>query len=109
MPGVAEGVVAVAFPEAKLIVVEKCEAANPLDGFPGIKMGDDEAAGAAVLGGERLAIVIESEQDVGMEQIGEWNVGGVTFFGQNDTKVRKERCSSIFPAITFGTSSSILR
>jgi hypothetical protein len=82
-PGVAVGVVAVAFPETELMVVEEREAANPLDGFPGVEMRNDQAAGAAVFGGERLAIMIESKEHVGMEEIGERDVGGVAFFGED--------------------------
>jgi hypothetical protein len=39
-------------------------------------MRHDEA-GTTVFGGERMAIVIESEQHVGTEEIFEGNVGGV--------------------------------
>jgi hypothetical protein len=42
-PGVAVGVVAVAFPETKAVVVEELEAADPFDAFPGVQMRDDEA------------------------------------------------------------------
>jgi hypothetical protein len=40
-PGVAVGVVAVALPEAELVVIEKCETPNPLDAFPCVEMRDD--------------------------------------------------------------------
>jgi len=84
LPGVAVGVVAVAFPETELIVVEQREAANPLDGFPCVEVRNDEPAGSTVFGGDRLAIVVEGEKDVQAEEIVERNVGGVAFFGEDE-------------------------
>jgi hypothetical protein len=40
-PRIAVGVIAVAFPEAEAIVVEKLEAANPFNAFPSVEMGND--------------------------------------------------------------------
>jgi hypothetical protein len=42
-PGVAVSVIAVAFPEAEALLIEQHEAANPLDAFPGIKVGHHQA------------------------------------------------------------------
>src|ERR1700722_10275869 len=82
-PGVAVGVITVTFPEAEAVVVEKHEAAHPFDAFPSIEMWNDQAQWAAVLTSERFAIVLEGEQDVGLQQIFERHVGGVALFGKN--------------------------
>jgi hypothetical protein len=50
-------VITVALPEAESIMIEKQEATNPLDAFPGVEMRHDEAKGAAMVGGERCAIL----------------------------------------------------
>ena len=57
LPGVTVGVITVALPEAESIMIEKQEATNPLDAFPGVEMRHDEAKGAAMVGGERCAIL----------------------------------------------------
>src|ERR1700751_5280115 len=67
------GMVAVAFPEAETVFVEQNKTAHPLDAFPGVEVRNDEADRAAVLGSERNAIVIESEENVGTQQILERN------------------------------------
>ena len=82
-PGVAVGVVAVAFPEAKAVVVEEHETANPFDAFPGVKVRDDESKRAAVIGGEGFAIVLGGEQDLRAEQVGKGDVGGVALVGKD--------------------------
>jgi len=69
-------VVAVAFPEAETVFIEEHETANPLDGFPCVEMRNNEAERAAVFGGEWLAVMVESEEHVWAEQIGERDVGG---------------------------------
>ena len=80
-PRVAVGVVAVAFPEAEAFFAKKKKTANPLDGFPGIEMRNDEAERAAVICGERFAVVGVGEENVGEHEIGEGNIGGVALFG----------------------------
>src|ERR1700745_843022 len=74
--------VAVAFPEAETVFVEQNKTANPLDAFPGVEMGEDEADRAAMLGGEWSAIVVECEQNMRALHIFEWNVCGIFFFGE---------------------------
>ena len=64
-------------------VVEKDEAADPLNAFPGIEMRNDEAQGAAMLGGERLAVMVESEENIGLHQIFERYICGVALFREN--------------------------
>jgi len=80
LPGVAVGVIAVAFPEAETFFIEEHEAAHPFDAFPGVEMRDDQADRAAVLGGERDTVVIECEQDIRVLEVGERDVCGVAFF-----------------------------
>jgi hypothetical protein len=67
-PGVAVGVVAVAFPEAQAVVVQKHEAAHLLHTFPGVEMRHHKAHGAAVFTGERLAIMLKREEHIGALQ-----------------------------------------
>ena len=76
--------IAVAFPEAEAIFAEKQEAADPLDGFPGIKMRDDEAKRATMLGAERFAVVGVREKNIGASEVGERDVGGVALFGEDE-------------------------
>ncbi len=80
--------VAVAFPEAESVVVEKDESAYPLDAFPSIEMRNDEAKRAAMLAGERLAVMLEREENIGLQQIFEWHVGGVAFFARELRRMR---------------------
>ena len=52
-PGVAVVVVAVALPQARLVVVEQLDRADPLRGLPEVALGDEQPRRAAVLGLER--------------------------------------------------------
>ena len=75
--------IAVAFPETEAFFVQQHEAANPFDTFPGVKVRHDEAKRPAVFGGKRYAIVIESEENIGAQQIFQRNICGVTLFGED--------------------------
>ena len=64
LPRVGVVVVAVALPEAKLVVVEELEPADPLRALPEIALRDQEPERVAVLELERLAVEGVREQDV---------------------------------------------
>src|SRR5216683_7254759 len=55
-PGVAPVVVAVALPEALLVVVEDSQTGDPFCAFPEIEVGDQQACRAAVLARQRLPV-----------------------------------------------------
>src|ERR1700745_1189762 len=57
VPGVAAHVVAALLPEARFVLGEEADALDPLGRLPGVEPWDDEADGAAVLGGGGLAVV----------------------------------------------------
>src|SRR5947209_6070234 len=56
-PRVTVVVVTVHLPEARLVVVEDLQAPHPLGALPEVEMGNQQPRGAAVLGGQRLALV----------------------------------------------------
>ena len=56
-PRIAVAVVAVLLPEARLVVGEELDAADPLGALPGVEPRDDQAQGPAVVGLQGLAVV----------------------------------------------------
>src|SRR5262245_82404 len=60
-PGVAVVVVAEALPEARFVLAHQREGPHPLGALPQVQMGDQQACGAPMLGGERLAVVLEHD------------------------------------------------
>src|ERR671916_1131719 len=64
-PGVGVVVVAQRFQEAGLVLVHEPEAAHPLRAVPEVEVGDEQAGRAAVLGGERLVLVLVGEPSPG--------------------------------------------
>src|SRR3954465_11598571 len=64
LPRVGVVVVAVPLPEAKLVVVEELQAADPLAALPEVLLRDEEAGRVAVLQLERLAVERVGQQDV---------------------------------------------
>ena len=85
-PGIAIGVIAVPFPEAEAIVIEEHETADPLHTFPGVKVRDNKTERATVIGRKGFAIVFESEEHVRTLKVFQWDVGGVTCFGENESE-----------------------
>src|SRR5262245_26174530 len=55
LPGIGVVVVAVALPEAELVVVEELEAADPFGALPEVALRNQQAERVAMLGLERLA------------------------------------------------------
>ena len=64
LPGVGVVVVAVALPEAELVVVEELQATDPLAALPEVALRDDQAQRIAVLRLERLAVERVGQDDV---------------------------------------------
>ena len=64
LPGVGVVVVAVALPEAELVVVEELEAPDPLGALPEVALRDEEAERPAVLLLERLPVKRAGQQDI---------------------------------------------
>ena len=79
--------IAVALPETEAVVVEQREAADPLDAFPGVEMRNDQAQRCAMFGRERLAIVIEGEENIGLEKVGQRDVGGIALFREDQREL----------------------
>src|SRR4026208_397916 len=77
LPRISVVVVAVALPEAELVVVEELQTADPLRALPEIALGDEQAERIAVLRLERLAVERVREQDVVVIEDGQRQVGGV--------------------------------
>src|SRR5437868_12116549 len=76
VPRISPHVVAVALPEAGAVAVGEFEAAEPLGAFPEVEVGDDETERAAVVGGQRLAVVVGSQEDVVAVEVRQRQVGG---------------------------------
>src|ERR687897_1060351 len=57
-PGVAVDVVAERLPEARLVVLHEAQPADPLGRFPEAEVWDQQARRAAMLGHQRLAVVV---------------------------------------------------
>src|SRR5688572_20248566 len=74
-PGVAVEVVAVLLPEAGLVVLHHREAAHPLRALPEVEVRHEQTRGAAVLGIEVLAVELERDPRLAVEEILERDVG----------------------------------
>jgi hypothetical protein len=75
-PGIAV-VVAVGLPEAGLVIERQREAAHPLRALPEVQMRDQEPRRAAVLGVQRLAIVLVDDPGLALGDVLERKVGRV--------------------------------
>src|SRR4051795_5387172 len=84
LPRVGVVVVAVALPEAELVVVEELEAADPLAALPEVALRDDEAERISVLELERLAAERVRQQDVVIIEHRQRQVRGVALLGVGD-------------------------
>src|SRR5690348_9584130 len=68
-PRVAVVVVAVHLPEARLVVVAQLDPAHPLGALPEVEVRHEQASGAAVLGVERLVVVLVRDPRLAVAQI----------------------------------------
>ena len=89
LPGVGVVVVAVALPEAELVVVEELEAAQPLGALPEVALRDEQAQRVAVLGLELLAVERVGQQDVVVIEDRERQVGRVALLRVRDDVGRR--------------------
>src|SRR5207253_10424924 len=68
-PRVAVVVVAVGLPEARLVVAAQLQPTHPFGALPEVQVGDNETRGAAVLGRQRLALVLVSDPGLASAEI----------------------------------------
>ena len=68
--------IAVALPEPGAVLLEELEGRHPLGALPGVEPGHDEAGGAAVFEGERLAVMVGGDEGILGEEHVEREVGG---------------------------------
>src|SRR5919108_3304286 len=80
-PRVGVHVVAVLLPEARRIDVEELEGAQPFARLPEVELGQHQAHGAAVIGGQVLAVVAEGQDHVVVQQIAQRRVRRVVGIG----------------------------
>src|SRR5947209_572152 len=81
--------VAALFPEASLVLFEEAHALDPLGGFPGVELRDDQADGAAVFGRNRLAVVRPGEERIFGEKIFDGEIGRPTVIvAERDDELR---------------------
>jgi hypothetical protein len=80
-PRVAVGVIAIALPEAKPVVIQQHKSEHPLHALPRIQMRHDQPQRTAVLRREWLADVFERKEDVRTKQVIARNACRVAFFG----------------------------
>src|SRR5438309_6914621 len=83
LPGVGVKVIAADLPESRSVDFEELERANPLGALPEVKLRNDEAARAPVLGFEALPVVPEGEEDVVVPKVRERDVGRVALLAVN--------------------------
>src|SRR6185436_13974556 len=83
-PLVAAIVIPERLPEPGLIVVEEPQPADPLGAFPEVASGDDEPRRSAVLGCQRLAVVLPRHERLAVEDVPEREVRGVAAVGEGD-------------------------
>ena len=81
-------VVPVLLPEAGRIHVEEFERPHPLGALPEVELGNDQAAGAAVVGFQVPAVVLQRQQRVVIHQLLEGEVGGVIRVGVDHDRDR---------------------
>src|SRR5579862_3542580 len=87
-PGITVDVVSVLFPETGFVLGNERESSAPLYALPEIQVRNDEAQRVAVVCGERLAVVLESEDRGRLHQVFEGKVGGVTIFTAHQGETR---------------------
>ena len=87
-PRVGGVAVAARFPEAEAVLGAEFDGADELRAFPGVELWDDDARGAAVLAGERFAVVVRGDEDVVVHAIVEPHVRGVAVVAREEDVLR---------------------
>src|SRR2546422_29394 len=77
LPWIPVVVVAERLPESGTVLVHESQAAHPLGALPEVEMRHDDSRGAAVLGRERLAVVVERHEGLPIHDVGDGDVRGV--------------------------------
>ena len=95
MPRISVVVVAVALPEARLVLVPELEPAHPLRALPEVEVGDEHARRAAVLGLERLAAVPERDPCPAAGHVLERKVGRVAAVGVLDDVIYRDELADL--------------
>src|SRR5881397_2313082 len=88
LPGIAADVVAERLPEAGRVLVHETQAADPFRALPEIKVRDDESRRTAVLGRERLAVVLVRDERLPVEGVRQEQVRGVPAVARSDERDR---------------------
>jgi hypothetical protein len=91
-------VVAVQLPESGRIHVEELEGAESLRTLPEVELGDDETDWAAVLGFERIAVVLHREQHIVVDELVEREV----------RRVVRAACTKTYFASGFGRTRATI-
>src|SRR5215475_9873056 len=73
-PWIAAHVIAALFPISGFILCQKAHALDPLGGFPGVQLGNDQTNRAAVLWRNRRAIMHKGKERVLFQEVLEWHV-----------------------------------
>src|SRR5829696_7017939 len=68
-PGIAVVVVAVDFPEPRLVLLHEAQAADPFCGLPEIQVWHEETRRAAVLGRQWLALILPHDRRLSLQHI----------------------------------------
>src|SRR4030095_509408 len=89
LPGIGIVVIAVALPEAELIVVEELQSPDPLRALPEIALRHEQAERIAMLRLERLAVEGGGEEHVVVVEDREGQVRGVALLGMADDMCRR--------------------
>src|SRR5258706_4878680 len=68
-PGVATHVIAALFPKTCLIFREEAHAFDPLRGFPGVQLRNDQTDRTAVFGWNRRAVMQKSKKRIFVQEV----------------------------------------
>src|SRR4051812_6245055 len=81
VPGVGVIVVATSLPIARLVVIGKADAGEPLGALPKVEVRDHGSHGSAVGAGQGGAVQLMSDQHRGLQRVTERDVGRVAVRG----------------------------
>src|SRR5215213_5412872 len=87
-PLIATVVVAERLPEPRLVAILDPDAADPLRALPEVPRRHDETCRPAMLGGERLAVVLERDEGLVVQHVGEGQVRRVPAIAEGDPEGR---------------------
>src|SRR5438270_4288714 len=88
LPRIAVVVVTERFPESGLVTLDQAKPADPLRALPEIKMRYDKPRGTAVLGRERLAVVLIGNESLSVDDVGQREIRGVAAVRERDDESR---------------------